>query len=456
MGYRRIAIYLLLFMSCVLFSVQTYELLVSGPPVWNDEAILTDVAKHVQTSGTLTATILKNEIPGIDEHFYFYPPLYMTWLSIWIRVFGASIVSVRMNSVFWAGIAGVLFWLCLKKITRSPLAASAGLFLLVGNTAFGIASRTARMEIMVVACMFAVLLAILHERYILAGWFAAAAVMIHPLGILGLCIGVVGVLEKRSWKSVVSVFLPSVFCVMIWLLSMGTTISACIYQYGLQFSLKVAQQTDLVNQFTYNALYVWSLVFGCVLVCALAYKALRTKNYLYWVVISGVIVSFVGALVGKEFWFDVYPHVWLVMVAACLIFERKLYIVIFLFSLSTFGISVRTYVDFRTWTLSYATIGKRIASVVPHGSHVFIAAIPDPYFMLQYDTSLTLQEAPPVPISIERYRQVLSEQTVVIYTRIPDSFFEDYMKRNAEKTVNIKAGNVTYTIVTLRLKEKRQ
>jgi len=86
--------YLLYVLSAVPFVFFTVRLLLWGPPVWPDEAIYTDVALTLNKTGHLATTIFGTAIPGAQEHFYFYPPLYFFILAQWMKVFGSSIESV--------------------------------------------------------------------------------------------------------------------------------------------------------------------------------------------------------------------------------------------------------------------------------------------------------------------------------------------------------------------------
>jgi len=99
--------------------------------------------------------------------------------------------------------------------------------------------------------------------------------------------------------------------------------------------------------------------------------------------------------------------------------------------------SFRSFVHF---SRPYHEVAAKVAALIPDGSNVFIAAIPDPYFDLRKNSSLTIFEAPTVPVSNLRYRELLSDTDIIVMTHIPGDFFGSYLKFFQKRIVPIDAG----------------
>src|SRR5207245_1727447 len=57
-------------------------------------------------------------LPGLDTHLYVTTPLYFVTLSLWFKLFGVGIVTMRCFSVFW-GVVGLIAWyLIVNALTK--------------------------------------------------------------------------------------------------------------------------------------------------------------------------------------------------------------------------------------------------------------------------------------------------------------------------------------------------
>jgi hypothetical protein len=102
--------------------------------------------------------VAENEIPYVD-FFYQQAPLLPFVYGLWIKVFGASWLSVRMLSALIAAATGALIYSYIHRETRSVLTASAALALFVSSglvaTWFPIVKTFALAALFVVGCFTA-------------------------------------------------------------------------------------------------------------------------------------------------------------------------------------------------------------------------------------------------------------------------------------------------------------
>lgn len=386
------------------FTFLTYRLFLWGPPVWPDEAIITDAARTLIKTGHIATDIFQAAVPGAQSHFYFYPPFYFFVLAQWIRLFGASIESGRLMSVLIGAGALIIFGILIRRVYRSHILTMAGIFFLGIDPSFGIASRTARMDIVVffLLILTVLMLVIAREKkgfglYVGAGVVAAAAVMTHPAGLIALAVGILLILAGADRRNIqllriLALLAPSLIALAGWIISMGTHVSSFIEQYQLQFMLKASQLSNLVDSFHEDRLWQILLVIIAALLIAQFVAVIRWRKKLDIVWLGGFIVGIALMYFGKEFWFFLYIEPFFILILIALLAKLPDYSpvgrisILTLFSLAlavTLLLTRESWMSFMGFSKSYHEVTRNVASFIPNGSHVLIAAIPDPYFDLR-------------------------------------------------------------------------
>ncbi|MCX6792363.1 MAG: glycosyltransferase family 39 protein [Candidatus Gottesmanbacteria bacterium] len=455
--------YLLYALSTAPFVYLTVRLFLWGPPVWPDEAIFTDVALTLNRTGHIATDIFQGAVPGVQSHFYFYPPFYFFLLAQWIKLFGASIESVRALSVALGTGALMVIGLLIRRIYRSDLLAAMGIFLLGIDPSFGITSRTARMDILVfflIMSMVWIMVVACEKKslvwFIWAGVVAAFAVMTHPLGLIVPAVGVLFLMVPHtSWRSTLrrmtAVVLPSLVAVAFWILSIGKNIPSFIGQVRLQFLAKLMQKSDLVLSFREDTL--WRLFFGIAAVTLLVqlYRVLRTRQRTDIVWLGGFVFSILALAEERLFFSALYFEPFFILTLMALLAKLPEYHRVWrIFIIALFGgffivtvlLTQESWSAFLDFSNPYHEVSARVASLIPDGSHVLIVAIPDPYFELRKNSSLTIYEAPSEPMSDQAYRQLLDGTDVIVMTRAPNIFFRSYTALNKERVTMVDAGTL--------------
>jgi hypothetical protein len=120
-------------------------------------------------------------LPGLDTHLYVTTPLYFVTLSLWFKLFGVGIVTMRCFSVFW-GVVGLIAWYLIALLSMTLIALNYDYINLTSE----------RYDPMVAALNAAGMAAylVLRERnfpvaVLISNVLVAAAFMTHPYGLFG-------------------------------------------------------------------------------------------------------------------------------------------------------------------------------------------------------------------------------------------------------------------------------
>ncbi|MBO0911328.1 MAG: glycosyltransferase family 39 protein [Acidobacteria bacterium] len=180
-----------------LFAVVAVAVVVTRSP-WFDEGMLADPAHNLARSGMLGSTVASGkghpfvrDFVGYDRYTFWTVPLYLVVLAGWIKLFGFSIISVRLLSVILAGGLVLTAYFIVSRLTESRVAGLTAALLVGTDYTVTLSAATARMDMMAAALGFgalAVYLALRERTLNLAafasGALAAASCYTHPVGLL--------------------------------------------------------------------------------------------------------------------------------------------------------------------------------------------------------------------------------------------------------------------------------
>ncbi len=217
----------------LVFVAMVMAVILTRSPWW-DEGNAADPAHTLAQAGYLGSRILDGkghplirEFPGFDHYTYWTVPLYLVTLAGWIKVFGFSIVSMRVLSAIFGGvtiIAGASF---ARNLTRSPLVGVLAALFLATDYTLILSASTVRMDIMVAALGFGALAAYvkLREKNLMraalaGGALTAAACFAHPVGLIhtgGLLLTAVFLDRKRlNWRHFAIAAVPYLAAAALW------------------------------------------------------------------------------------------------------------------------------------------------------------------------------------------------------------------------------------------------
>lgn len=185
----------------VIFLVTAISLAQAKIP-WCDEGWFANPAYNLAFHGNMGTDVLEPSghylnayLSGIERHMYVVPPLYLVNLAGWYRLFGFSLLSTRVFSLFWAFVALAALFSLVLSLTRRPWLAFFSAALTSLDVLFLWGAVDGRMDMMCSALgltAIAVYL-LLRERNLNHAifWshgFAAAALLTHPNAIAAITV----------------------------------------------------------------------------------------------------------------------------------------------------------------------------------------------------------------------------------------------------------------------------
>lgn len=177
----------------VYFGLCVGSALTNRPQV--DEGLFASPALNMAEQGFLGTTVLETKgspLIRIEERTYWVMPLYLLNAALSFKIFGFSIFSMRLVSIFWGLVALAAWFFIVQKATGNRESALLCLILMACDYTFLDAATTSRMDIMSAALTFAGYAIYLNLREnklstaILASQtFIVLSGLTHPNGLMG-------------------------------------------------------------------------------------------------------------------------------------------------------------------------------------------------------------------------------------------------------------------------------
>lgn len=460
----------------VLFLLINGWTFLSNPPVWPDEAVYADSARHLLATGHLATNLFLNAVPGIQQSEEWYPPFYFYVLSFWMWIVGQGITSIRFLSfVIGIGCLG-LYILLVKEFLGKWSYAWMGFVLLLLDASFNTALKIARMDILTlfffILSLWLYLLAQKKERkwwYVATGVSLTLGVLTHPLGMIAcISIGLFAICRDESLSKKILhlqlLFLPVCIGVVFWIVSIFPYFSFFLPQYQAQW-VKKASESFYVFILLENNIAYWFL-FLCygILAVILGYLSFVKRVWKALFCFIGLLVSVIILTWGKEIWYILFfqPFTTLGLLTSFYIANEQknkavkigaisALVIYCVFSLHTSFSQVIQQID-----KNYESFSQAINKKIPNNSSVFITTIPDPYFSLSQRKNIILfEQIPETSISKKAYTHLLDSSDYIVINAAFDKRIEEYIKKNSEETDSITQGGYNAYIVKLLPKNKR-
>lgn len=464
-----------------LFLLLTLSFFFTKPPVYNDEALYTDMVNNLVTKGVLGTDLFKDYMPGIEKYSYWYPPFYFLTLAPFYKILGSTLAVGRAFSLF-AGVLSLFFiFLIARRYFKDKVFIFLTVALLVLDKYFQDGSIIIRMEILT---LLLGLVSIFFFQFfldrgktkflLLSGTLAGLSIFTHPTGVIFVLPIFLSLFfdGRNDFKTrIKNIFLfasPVAVIFFIWFLSFIKNLDVFILQSKLQFARKIYtfyfvpllfkskpyQTMVLVLYFLSNLLFLIRYF--------LKKNLTESEKLLLWLVLCSSILP----VLFKEMWYLIY-----ISVFACIAFannmeflwSKKLKIAWVLISFLIL-LNASIYYDTAKGILrvkeSYNEFSEKISKVLPANSRVMFLVAPDPYFFLVKERpDLILREGPNSssvePINRENYEKSLSGADYVVLSYIFNQFLGDYLNTNVDKVLlNEESSDKNYVLV-IKLKNER-
>lgn len=308
MGYK-------LLLSIGLFLILALGLLTKDPVVFPDETSFATIALSLIDKARFSITAFDSQLPAIQqEDFVYHGPIYYWLLAAVFKIFGLSLLSLRLTSVVTGLLTIIsLYWLVRELGIKSRLAWLPGL-LISADYYFLRTSRFGRPEILIVLLGVLSLTVYLKLRrnqswknYLSLGILLALGILSHlALGwLIPIAIGI-HLLISKSWqllfnKKTIGLLLITGISLLSWFIYASKTLSdlgKVSMAIGVRFkpsfhSLQMILNGDIVVKIIF-------LIFGLVLIGLIMIKN-KNKQEIFWIIVSGVL--WVGVILGGIDWY---------------------------------------------------------------------------------------------------------------------------------------------------------
>lgn len=477
-----------LLLIIIVFLFMSVSLLLDEPFVWPDEALYGDIARNIMLENRLGTDLLKGLIRGVENHAYWIPPLFMFSNAAWFKLFGFSIESQRLFSVFLSGVFLIIFYQASKFFINLrnknlkqflPLSMT---FLLAIDPAFLKASRLSRPEALVLVLVAAALCFYLktfkstknQNRYLLfTGLLLGLAVTAHLIAVCFFAAFTIHLmyLHKKHlfrFKGPGLYITAFIIPILIWLLSIYPNYDLLINQLNLISRSRTFTIPWYVNVLNFPLLLkINYFIYISVSLSFIIFTAITRK--LPYILLS-LILIFVWLFIslGEIYWYTVYPVPFAFLML--FIFIRELFCssgknhllkpakitLIALVSFLVFS-DFSNYFSLFTFRNSdnYQLFKNQILENIPEGETVFLTSIPDAYFAFDKNRN-RLFEFPAFFADINDLKQVLDRTDYIVFSNFfspePVSIFLDrYMTKNKASVKDISAP---YKVMIIKLKDR--
>ena len=403
------------------------------PSVWPDEVLFYSPAKELANSGILATKVLDGLIPGMETHTYWMPPAFMGALAVILKIFPQNIDTARLFSLA-ISVIGIYFYLQTAK--KSGLGKTGQILvvsLLFSDILFFKVSHTARMEsLCMTAGAAAVYFCFFSENkkiYLLgAGFFYSVSFLSHPIGIIHLfpMAGILYQQKRIRFKNILLLILGSLPLTLLWAVYIFPHPDLFMIQFGAQ----LARKKDLFGKFTYldkiKILFagfqfpIWKMAVLSVTVSALVWNRKKINSY-FAVFTLTALFNITVQLSSSESWYVYYAVPSLALCIGFLFESDKrtgggAVLANFLFNSVVFSIAVFQIASGRLKNET-EKFWSEIGEFTSDKNHLYIQAIPDPYFYLSenYPEKKILEFIPgELPFPESMYSDTMDRQEVFL------------------------------------------
>jgi len=461
-----------------IYLLLSFSLFFSWPQPWPDEVQFADAARTLSEKGYLGTALVK----GMETHVYWQPPLCFIILALVIKVVGFDFAAMRVFSVIVGCLVITASYIFGLKVAKNSIAPKIGVLLLALNPNFVNYVKLVRMDGLCVLSTLSAIIFYLQVRghtsrnnYLLIGIFLALAVLLHPLGF----IGVVAILThqffeegtaRRKIRNMTLLLLPVLVGLGLWAIYILDDANNFIVQMNFQFKRKALSPQLSVVHFLerYRSIPFFLLLFflGAINLVQLESKE-KSKRYIFL-----IIVLFIS-LIAIALTFALPYHVYFLSYASVAIaiflvdgFVSSVKIISFASRLAVIVLLVNflLYFGYLNFVFhyqlrkeaNYEDFVSRVESYIPSRSTVFLSGYPSLFWGLRKSPK-NYSFCENIFLNEEMSRKIIEQIDYVIMSRGFNPR-EDQVDLDNERKfledLGSKTGRRVHAVATVGVKER--
>jgi len=191
---------------------------------WHDEVVIVRLAQNLALGKGFRNDLLDDLLPGADEKTYWQMPLYPFTLSLWGKMFGFDLDSLRCLNRMAGILSLVLMFLLASRLGLSSTAILFAVLWTATDLTFQFSANFVRPEIWV-SCMLLLTSLLLAVRVnlnlkdgILLGFISGLAVFFHPIALPFWLVTMAIFVKRSSWRNGFFFSLPFFLFASLWLI----------------------------------------------------------------------------------------------------------------------------------------------------------------------------------------------------------------------------------------------
>lgn len=389
----------------VVYAAMTLPFLMDWPPAWPDESLFGEPAAMLARTGQLGSDL----VPAFHGHIAWQPPLYFYALAPVIRIVGEDLLVMRLfSTAIGALIVLVTYWIGYTTTLDRKAGLLAGILIAV-HPNFTTYIKLVRMDGMCMLFQMGSLLCLMawSERrgrglLIAAALLAAAALLTHPLGMIGMVAGVLFLVSRGEMsgraRTVAAVTFagPAMILLGIWIASLVPDHAPLTEQLRFQFGRKARLPWESAVNFISRYRTLPFFLLSTAVAAFVWYKrsiVLRGPRF----VLLGMVN--VVALIVVAFTFELPYHVyvvpWLALAMTIALWEawpaagravrRGAVVLVALTAINLIGYPAMIYATMHGIApvpLSARELYAQASPYLPSGARVLLQGYPDGYWFL--------------------------------------------------------------------------
>lgn len=465
--------FLYIFLSFMPLLITTYFLFWENPFVWPDEYVTINTINNMKKNGGIPSVSIYNSIiPGLQEHAFWYPPLYYYFLYLGSFIISNTIYSLRILSVIFGILSLILLYFINKEILKNSKYAFLVSFLISGDIYFGQAARCARQEIFTFLLFLIALLFWIKFKpkkifyQIIGSILIGLTVISHPIGFFMLPILLIYIFfefpKKYFFKTLIVYLIFSITPFAVWIIYVFNDLNILLLQWQLILDKKKLIFPHLITIFNYGIqekIFVLSLFIEAILLIVFYYqKKLKIRPW--------IIVIFIWSLFyvnyGKEQWYIVYLQPFLSLCILEIIINKRIK---FLWKIPSYILIIFIFFIFNIHEINNSLLRipylENINNIlkilkdnnIPKDTNILITSIPDSSPYLYENGYFNLYSFPPIPLDQQKYLDLFNKSKLIIFNNktsdfINSKFLFSYIKKSNKKIIlsGDKTNNFTFII----------